>query len=221
MVNGSPKIKSNQSVSELFVNLQENSMKEAGIDVGRINVRDSITLGKTQEDYLEMSQADAIIFTFPLYIFCLPGILMRFLQDYQQFLMKQNLTIEKEQKIFAVVNCGFPEPDINEEAVRVIKSFSRQIGALFGFGVMIGGGGMFLGTIDAPFMKKTKAELYNAFDQMSEMIIKMELSPMENRFIKPNFPRKLYLFAADREWISAAKKNGLKKRDLYRRPYLK
>ena len=38
----------------------------------------------------------------------------------------------------------------------------------------------------------------------------------ENATLDPNFPRLLYIQAAHMNWRSQAKKNGLKKRDLYK-----
>jgi len=72
---------------------------------------------------------------------------------------------------------------------------------------------------DAPFMKKTTAKLLGAFDLMVEDILTDSRAPLEAVSIEMNFPRRLYLFMADRGWFATVRKNGLKKKDLYRRPY--
>ena len=50
------------------------------------------------------------------------------MQDYAAFVQTQPDN-ENKAAVYTVVNCGFPEPDINREAVRVIKSFSDKVGA--------------------------------------------------------------------------------------------
>lgn len=219
LINGSPKPGNDKSVSEFFMNMQENYLKAAGAQTYLVNARDSILKGKENEDFEQINQADAIIITFPLYVFCLPGVLMRYLQDYYEILSKEKLS-RKDMKVYTVVNCGFPESDINEEAVRVVQSFSRQIGADFRFGVMIGAGGMLLGALEAPFMQKTKASLENAFRIITDDIMKTEQAAPGNIQIAAGIPRRLYYFFGNRGWYQNARKYNLKKKDLFRKPYL-
>lgn len=218
-VNGSPKLRSEESVSERLIRIGQKYMDSPELSFETVNVRQSLTHKNTEEDFNKLLNAEAIILIFPLYIFCLPGILMRFLQDFHQY-WKENGGYRRRVKVYAIVNCGFPEAFINEEAVRVIQSFSRQTGAEFGFGTMIGSGGMLLGTLDAPFMKRMREDIIHAFQRIRDGILGQGDSgePVSTR---ANFPIKLYYFMGNRGWYSEAKKKGLKKKDLYRRPYLK
>jgi hypothetical protein len=147
---------------------------------------------------------------------------MRFLQDYHQY-RAEHPEKGKKAKGYAVVNCGFPEPEINEEAVRVIRSFSQKIEADFRFGVLIGSGGLISGAKDAPFMKKTMEKITGAFETMKSDVLEISQAERtaENIYITPNFPRRLYLFMGSTGWRMMARKNGLKRKDLYRRPYRK
>ena len=104
-----------------------------------INVRQTLTKKTTDEAFRTMAGADAMIIIFPLYVFCLPGITMRFLELYRDYAAA--LPARKQPGVYAVVNCGFPEPDINEEAACVVHRFADAIGARFCYGVLIGGGG--------------------------------------------------------------------------------
>ena len=217
-VNGSPKIKPEESVSNQLIRMGKEYMASQELEFYEIQVRKSLT-NKNSADFDMLLRADAIVFTFPLYIFCLPGILMRFLQDFYQYL-KENGGFKNRVKVYAVVNCGFPEAFINEEAVRVIKSFSRQTGAEFGFGTMIGSGGMLLGTIDAPFMKNMKGDLISAFQRIKEGILLDRKDSGETVSTRANCPMRLYYFMGNRGWYSNAKANGLKKKELFRKPYL-
>lgn len=216
IVNGSPKI-NEESVSGFLAVMLESLMDKASCNTTVVSVRRSIANNKIREDFEKLINADAIIFIFPLYIFCLPGILTRYLEDYYKY------SIEHEpknlQKVYAIVNCGFPEADINLEVVNVIKSFSRCTNSQFRFGVQIGGGGMLLGGKDAPFMKKTFRALNEAFKKIIEDITNDSLQEMDNISITMNFPRRLYFFMAGLGWGLSARKYGLKKKDLYKKPY--
>lgn len=206
-----------ESSSNLLAQMAGNILKGPGITQTFIDVRQSITQHQTHRDFESLAKADAVIIVFPLYIFCLPGILMRFLEDYYHYAVEHNNSCSP--KIYAVVNCGFPEPGINLEAVRVIKSFSRHIHAHFRFGILIGGGGMLLEAKDASFMKKNFHHLNQAFFKIIQDLLKDNLEEAENINIKMNVPRRLYLFMGNLSWLFLARKNGLKKKDLYRKPY--
>lgn len=218
LISASPKI-TEESMSDRLSSLGEKNIADKGIDISRIQVRKSLKKGQQEFDFETMIYADALVFVFPLYIFCLPGMLMRFLQDFYQYYN----SVKKERvgnvKVFAVVNCGFPEPNINQEAVRVIQSFSSKIGGLFRFGVLIGGGPMIHEAKEAPFLKKTRKEIDIAFEKIKKDILDSDLQAQQNISIKVRFPRKLYFFMGSRGWIYSARKNRLKKRDLYLRPY--
>ena len=106
------------------------------------------------------------------------------------------------QKVYTIVNCGFPEAEINTEAARVIQSFSRHINADFRFGTLIGNGGMLLGAKGTPFMKKALLKLQNAFDEIKTDSPNNGHQKLEDVLINVNFPRRLYFFMGDRDFIS-------------------
>lgn len=218
LINGSPKVNSKEAVSKLLLDMVQNKICDNETNIAFMDIRQSIKEKKTDQDFKIMLMADALVFAFPLYVFCIPGILMRYIEDYYNFYM-QSQSNKVSPKVYAIVNCGFPEPDINLEAVRVIKSFCSHINAKFRFGALIGGGGMLLGAKDAPFMKKTMKELNQAFSAIEKDIKSTEIETIDNFSIKMNFPRRLYMFAGDKGWIMTAKKNGLEKKDIYRKPY--
>ena len=220
LVNGSPKLQVEWSASEQLLHLQESAMKSPEIEIRRIHVRSSLKQGETREDFEAMLNADAIIFSFPLYIFCLPGVLIRYLQDFHEY-WKEQQGFRKKVRISAVVNCGFPEAFINEEAIRVIKSFCRQTGASFHQGIMLGGGGMLVGSQDVPYMKRMYMELERTYRRIAEDILEDNRETYETVSFRANCPSRLYYFMGNRGWYHQVKKNGLKRKDLYRRPYLK
>ena len=217
LINGSPRTGEDTTSRKLAL-LQEKILKMEGNEVFHVNVRKSITSGNRIQAFDTILKADVMIITFPLYVFCLPGMLTRFLQDFYEY-----VKVRSEQmvgkKIYTVVNCGFPEAGINEEAVRVVKSFSQQIGADFRYGIMIGGGGMIGQTMNLPFMKRVRMELNKDFLEISKDIHSGNITAVENKSIEIKIPRRFYYFMGGKGWIVSAKGNGLKKRDLYRTPY--
>ena len=217
LINGSPKI-NEESASKYLIETAGGHINDTLFKKTFINIRESFTMSNTYENFEAISNADALIIAFPLYIFCMPGILTRFLEDYYKYYTESKEN-KKSPKVYAIVNCGFPEPDINLEAVKVIKSFCSHINANFRFGILIGGGGMVLGAKDAPFMKKTLNSLNNAFSAIVTDIQSNSLNKIDNVSIHVNFPKRLYLFMANKGWGYSIRKKGLQKKDLYRKPY--
>lgn len=216
-ISASPKT-AEESLSKYLLETVEGLLSNTLIKKRTIDVRKSITHRTTEEDFGILTQADALVIAFPLYFFCLPGILTRFLEDYLNF-MKTHEIQSKPMKVYALVNCGFPEPGINLEAARVIQSFCHHINAHFRFAILIGGGGMLLEAKDAPFLKKTWRNLNDAFAKILQDIQNDTSNAMENICISVKFPRWLYFMMGNRGWKSHMKQNGLTKKDLYRKPY--
>jgi acetylornithine deacetylase/succinyl-diaminopimelate desuccinylase-like protein len=217
IISASPKAAESSASDDLSA-MGKEVMEPAGAEVYRINVRKSLLNKQTEQDYARMLDADALIFIFPLYFFCLPGMLMRFLQDYADY-RGQRKENTSAARVYAVINCGFPEPEINEEAAGVIERFSVQTGCRFRFALLIGGGGMLQGAKDAPFMKKIMARIKDAFGLMLQDLSEGGNEPRSNILVSMKFPRRLYFFMGNLGWSSEGKKNGLKKKDLYRTPY--
>jgi len=213
IINGSPKT-TQKSVSGGLAERAAKLFETHNIHSDIIRAR-GITQETSGDVFSKMRSANALLLIFPLYYFCLPSMLMRFLEDYAEYLSLEGRP-SPDQKVYAIVNCGFPESDINEEAIRVVKSFARHIGVTFRFGVSIGSGGMIIEAKDAPFMKKAIARLDAALTLMAQ---DNGDTPAENVSISVSFPRKLYFFMGNHGWFSMARKNNLEKKALYARPY--
>lgn len=219
IINGSPKVESNPSVSEYLSSLAESRISGDEISIEHYSARKSVLSGSA-EAYTAMLESDAILLIFPLYFFCLPGLLTRFLQDYAAFVKTQE-SGGKVSRVYAMVNCGFPEDEINGEALRVVESFCHATGARWRFGLMIGGGGMLLGAKDAPFMKGVMGTIDEYFSLIKNDILMQQDSEQQTMRAFVKFPSKLYFMMGNLGWKMQAKSNGLKPRDLRRKPYQK
>ncbi|MBC2729092.1 NAD(P)H-dependent oxidoreductase [Desulfosporosinus sp.] len=219
LVSASPKINEKSVSKELLVMAGSHIISDLFSKVF-IDVRKSILTKNLAKDFETLAKADVLIFSFPLYYFCMPGILTRFLADYHNYFNSRE-NAKKQVKVYAMVNCGFPEPEINLEAVRVIKSFSQHINAEFRFGILIGGGSMMIEAKEAPFMKKPILKLKSAFSSIAADIQHEDSTTMDSIYIGVDFPlyRRVYHYMGGRGWITLARKNGLKKKDLYKKPY--
>lgn len=87
--------------------------------------------------------AELVIFSAPLYVDALPAavtelleILHRRLADHQR---------PGEQRLVAISNCGFPEAEQNDIALRIYRCFARQAGFTWAGGLAMGGGEMIKG----------------------------------------------------------------------------
>jgi len=206
IISASPKSSNDPSVSMYLARMARNRLSSLESEI--INVRQA--LQNSVLAFETMKSADALLIIFPLYFYCLPGMLMRFLEDYAGFIGGNGAP----QKVYAIVNCGFPDPEINNEAISVVKSFARHIGAEFGFGISIDSGGILLSAKDTPFVKKAIKTINEALDTIPAN------KPSGGVFaIHVNFPKRLYFLAGNFGWRQAAKKNGLNKRELYKKPY--
>jgi hypothetical protein len=219
LVSASPKI-NEQSVSKEFLEMAGIKIDSDLFSKTFIDVRKSFLTHNLTEDFETLARADIMIISFPLYYFCMPGMLTRFLVDYHSY-HNSIENVKKHVKVYAIVNCGFPEPEINLEAVKVIKSFCQHLNAEFRFGVLIGGGPMMIAAKDAPFMKKAAQKLKSAFSAIAADIQHENSTTMNSIYIGVNFPfsRRLYFFMGNKGWITSARKNGLHKKDLYKKPY--
>lgn len=215
LVSASPKVDQDWAVSAFLAKRGEALLQNEEIEVITIPVRHALMHHETTQAFELLQQADALVLIFPLYFFCLPGMLTRFLQDFAANYPKA----ETNAPVYAIVNCGFPEPEINLEAMRVVEQFAIQTGREFGGGVMIGCGGMVIVAKDAPFMRETFAQIDRLFVQIKEnMMDQNQIHPMIS-LVAPKFPRQLYFIGGNAGWHSMARKNHVKQRDLYRKPY--
>lgn len=213
-INGSPK--GNNSLSLKLLNQLGNIIDD---EKNLINVNFK---GKYEEEVFEnLANSDAIVISFPLYIYCLPGVLLDFIQQFYEYSKNRNRN-KKRIMVYAIVNCGFPEPQITEEAIKVIKNFCNRTGLDFRFSVSIGGGGFIDATKDLLLFKKDSSNINNALEQIkSDIHGTRDKESSDNIMIKPFLPKALVLFIASKSWYFLSKKNGLKKDELFKKPYLK
>lgn len=213
MLCASPQMKNSTSMKllELLEMQQKNTMDTNIIEVGK-----SMIHKQQVKEYEQMAKASAIVIAFPLYVYSLPGMLIEFLVGYKEYLEK-NKKIEK-QKIYAIINCGFPESYINEDAAHVIRMFCNEIHAEYCFSVLIGGGGFLRPMHSLPVIQKVWDQIKEAFKQISDDILignKIE----QDIHIDAKMPKILFRIIGNMNFYLLAKKNGLRRKDRFYQPY--
>ena len=215
LVSGSPKVDQSQAVSALLVKRGEAQIQDERLDVQTIPVRHVMMHRNTEHAFRQLLEADAIVFIFPLYFFCLPAMLTRFLQDFAAAYPRA----EKNANVYAMINCGFPEAEASSEAIRVVEQFAKKTGRTFRGGLLIGCGGMMLGTQGAPFLRSLFEQVDGLFQRIKDDQLHEEAQPPRIELTAAKFPRTLYYMAGNAGWKSTARKNRIKIKDLYRKPY--
>lgn len=215
-INGSPK--GVDSSSFVLIKEIEKMMGNEDYHKFRIHVA-SRSKENVNTDFSNMLDSDILIITFPLYYYALPGVLTGFLEGYYKY--ARTLNTHKQIKVYAVINCGFPEPSHNDTAVQIIENFCSRLNLDWRFAAEIGMGGIIKGTETMPMNGFLKSNIYNGLKAIYTDIQKNEHSHLPNIHAKARFPNWLYLFQGNRGWLTMAKKNGLTKNDLARTPYVK
>ncbi len=217
-INGSPK--GEKANSYFFIKKLQKVMSDTNYNKYFIHAASSIYSGKGEEDFNIMDTADVLIFSFPLYIYCVPGLLMRFLEDYYIHI-KGRSNFYKDIRVYAVLNCAFPEPMINNEAIRVIKNFCFRSGLKWRFSVSIGAGGLVGASEKIKFMDSLCTKVYDSLYEINKDIETDATVPVENKYAAPSSSILLYGRMGKTNWIKAAMKNGLSEEDLYKKPYIR
>lgn len=202
-INGSPKFK--DSASGMLLTMAKEYLGEAETE--------EFICNKTQlEEHIiqRIFNADAILFSFPLYVDSIPSHLLRCMVQMQQYIEAHPL--EHKPMVYTIVNNGFFDGKQNRFAIENIKHWSHRCGLLFGQGVGIGGGGMAASLVSIPGENGPKKNVAFAIKTMCDHITNRAFG--EIIAVEPNFSRFAYRYMAQLGWRQGIKKNGLKVKDL-------
>lgn len=205
LINGSPRIKESASgciLQELksFLEKGNNAIYEISFKKSKLST----------EEIEQLTECDAFVFAFPLYVDGVPSHLLSCLVQLETILKSNK---KKEIVVYSLVNCGFYEGKQNTLALEIIENWCAKTGLKWGQGVGIGAGGMLLAVKNVPLGHGPKKNLEKAFKQLSSNILKC--ASEENIYITANFPRFLYKLSAEMGWRQAIKANGLTRKDLF------
>lgn len=203
LINGSPKIKESAS-GALLEDLKGYLLEKAEI------VEIALHTDSIPEETLEKIRgAEALVFSFPLYVDGIPAHLLSCLVQLEEMQMTQ-------ARVFGIVNCGFYEGIQADLALKVLENWCVKVGGIWGSGIGVGGGGALAMMPKMEEGKGPKAPIEAELRIMSDMILSQETK--ENSYVSVAFPRFLYKMAAQMGWRQSIKANGGKRKDLAKRP---
>jgi multimeric flavodoxin WrbA len=165
-----------------------------------------------------IKDADVVVIGFPLYVDSIPSHLLRFLETICQELAQEITEIddlmgsgeESRQTAYAVINCGFYEPEHMEIAADMTALWCYSAGLDYRGAVLVGAGGT------GPVIANGKgpgSRVGKAIKTLAKAI--PEGASIGTIKTGPVFPRKFYISAAHKVWEKTAKKRGISKESLY------
>lgn len=232
LLNGSPKgeIASSNVILDDFKKIENNKSSnsdECSIEYEKFHIMDLVK-NKEKISIVKDSilTSDAAIIAFPLYVDCLPSIVIEFFYELQKMLIREVANGEDKNeklkeincKVYAIVNNGFPEGSQNRIACEIVENFCKRVNMQWGGAAGIGMGGMVSGIKDVPMKASIKKNYRNVLENILNSIESGE-SLKENIYTEFNFPKKMYLDIAAKGWYDSAKCNGISKERLYAKPY--
>jgi multimeric flavodoxin WrbA len=202
LINGSPKPR--KSASGLIADALRHRIGDAAeCAVRRVSGPDCGDIPAS------LDGSDALVLVFPLYVDGVPSQLLRFLDEALDDIARA----AKGAAVYVVVNNGFFEGRQNRVVFEIMRNFATRAGLRWGQAIGVGAGGMIY---TAPIGRGTMKNLGKALDALAENILNAR-SGADYTF-EPNFPRALYKAMGHRGWRRAARKNGLRTKQLYAKP---
>ena len=162
-----------------------------------------------------VAAADLVIVATPLYVDSLPAPLIETFE--RLYASRRNSAPPKQQRLVAIMNCGFPEASQNATALAICRCFARRAGFRWDGGLALGMGGMLSGQPIAEHGRThaVAAALRRAAESLagSESISETAIRALA----KPAMPVWLYRLIAEVSFRITAWRHGV--RHLDARPY--
>ncbi len=192
---GSPRRK--QSTSNCLGSYLLNQFNKDGFNTNKIFINPIKAEVKLVD---EINKSDLVIVTFPLYVDCLPAPVIRTFTE-----ILNNKEVEKNKKIFAISNCGFPEAKHNLIALKMMKEFSKQIGWQWLGGLAVGMGA----AVNENSLINKSRIVKDVIKKLDYIYINLkEDNNMDLIEVQPSIPKWLYIFMGNMGWRYQAFKNG-------------
>jgi len=167
-----------------------------------------------------VEKANLVVLAFPLYADGLPYPMIRALE----IIAAQHSNVacvgqQSEQRLTAIVNCGFPEAFHNDTALAICGQFARETGRHWAGGLALGGGGV----IDGQPLLKIRRLAHNVIRSLDMAAVALSRNrdiPLEAMALmsKPMVPNRLYRLVASMKFINQAIR-ARQFRRLWRRPF--
>jgi hypothetical protein len=216
-INGSPRGEKGSNSAQILKDLGV-YLKDEGVTGEEVSI---LTLPRIYPEEPEsqfqiLNNSDIWIIALPLYVDALPGHLCRWLKGFEEYRkIREN---KRNIRVYAIVNCGFPEAIQTENALKTLEIFCLKSGLSWGFGIGLGMGEAYRQMASIPLRFWGKRELLNSFKALSSDLSTPESPSHGNLFAAVKFPHRLYRIMGAFGWKSQIRKHGLKAGDLFAQP---
>ncbi|HAV90856.1 hypothetical protein [uncultured Eubacterium sp.] len=182
-------------------------------DIGFINLNSY--LKNPDELKNKILSAEKVVLGMPLYVDGIPSAPLRMME-----MIEKCVTLDEAfggKKIYVVTNMGLFESKQLVNLLSMVKLWCDKCNFTYGGGLAIGAGEMMTGFMDAKNIDGGPTRNVAAgFRELASAI--NESKQIEDIYADSNkFPRSLYMLIANSTWPKGIKRNGLKRKDLYRR----
>lgn len=205
LINGSPKFKNSASGNILKLlkpRLQNNNTIEEYI-FGTSEI--------SSNDLEQISNCNVFVFAFPLYVDGIPSHLLRCLLQMEKYLSTDK---NNEISVYTIVNAGFYEGKQASIAIEMMKNWAEKANVKWGQGIGIGGGGMISMIEKSTDSQGPMKSVHTTLASLADNILSSKSS--YELYTTPGIPRLVYKIGGEMGWRQAAKKNGLKTKDLFK-----
>jgi len=220
LLNGSPKGEKSNSrqIGKFLVDrLQKKGFKAEEVFITRILRSPEKIEGLSQI----LSTSEIVVFTTPLYVDSLPSFTIKAMElilNYRRANAQNGIPL-----LVAVMNCGFPEKEHMEIALRIIKNFSEEANLRWGGAIAVG-----MGTaLDGKELTERKGMTRNLTKGLAlaaAALAEGQTVPEEAERLtsKPFMPlimaKPMLRLFGKRMWNNQAENNAVKP-DMYAKPY--
>jgi hypothetical protein len=158
--------------------------------------------------------ADLFMVVTPLYVDSLPYLVTRSLE-----IIAARRERRPNQRLAALVNCGFPEAAQCRTALAILECFARRAGFIWAGGLALGGGASVDGRSLEQLGGMTR-HVRAALDQAADALMRGDPVPAAAvaQLAKPMMSAALYTAVANVGWRWQAARHGVR-RHLKERPY--
>jgi hypothetical protein len=195
LVNGSPRGKLSSS-SLIFLQGLERSLAKEGVRTALVTVARRSGEPASESMLQELAGADALVFSFPVYAYSTPAALTKLLEELYIYL-RRHPPGERPARVYALVNSGNADPQVNAEALRVMRLFCRKAGLSWRFGAAIAGGMVVAMTRVLPPVGWSLRRLYR---RIAADLRSGSTSPLKDVTIRPIIPKRIMNWFKDSKW---------------------
>ena len=199
---GSPKPGASGSLK--FLDTLQSLFSE-NIDYQSIVINDE-PINQSQID--QCVQANALLISVPLYFDGIPAHLLSSLERLE-FAFKR---LKVRPVLYVIINSGYIEPKQSTHALNMFRLFAKRANLTWGSAMAVGAGNMLIQMTQIPLGTGIRKNLGHALNQFKNDIEGLVSS--DDYYVKPNFPRWLYMLLGNRGWIKQAKANQLNKKSM-------